>query len=476
MKFTHATGSSDYISSAYIIRKAARAEWLVLDASETATLAIFPTYAAARAACEAGIASAPVAVEAEPAAEPALAPVAVAVETPAAPAPAPKQRTLGVGAWRERASDEHGRWDAEHSSGLRALIIRTPGHPPALWADLRRPHQMNLSNCPHYGDLIELAAQREARLLAQEHFAAALAEQPTPEGKVSLTLRADDILRVGDASIRVISLVGRAARLEVSAPGDVMRAESQHGVLIVASPARSLVSLNIYPTQNTLSLLTGRITLTVVSVEGGAARVEVTHPADSVVMVVGCATEQDVEGVSAEPAVPALPLITRTTLLNLNACAPGIAAWDVMGPDFTLDPNDKAAVVAALRGGLAPFWAWAVARGILPRDLTSANLPDANLYLANLYLANLYLANLTNANLPHANLPDANLYLANLTNANLTRADLYLANLTNANLTRADLTGANLTRADLTGAKYSEDTVWPDGFDPDAAGCVKVST
>ena len=49
MKFTHATGSSDYISSAYIIRKAARAEWLVLDASETATLAIFPTYAAARA-------------------------------------------------------------------------------------------------------------------------------------------------------------------------------------------------------------------------------------------------------------------------------------------------------------------------------------------------------------------------------------------------------------------------------------------
>lgn len=300
MKFTHATGSSDYISSAYIIRKAARAEWLVLDASETATLAIFPTYAAARAACEAGIASAPVAVEAEPAAEPALAPVAVAVETPAAPAPtpAPKQRTLGVGAWRERASDEHGRWDAEHSSGLRALIIRTPGHPPALWADLRRPCQMNLSNCPHYGDLVELAAQREARLLAQEHFAAALAEQPTPEGKVSLTLRADDILRVGDASIRVISLVGRAARLEVSAPGDVMRAESQHGVLIVASPARSLVSLNIYPTQNTLSLLTGRITLTVVSVEGGAARVEVTHPADSVVMVVGGATEQDVEEVS----------------------------------------------------------------------------------------------------------------------------------------------------------------------------------
>ena len=243
-----------------------------------------------------------------------------------------------------------------------------------------------------------------------------------------------------------------------------MRAESQHGVLIVASPARSLVSLNIYPTQNTLSLLTGRITLTVVSVEGGAARVEVTHPADSVVMVVSCATEQDVEEVSAEPAAPTLPLITRTTLLNLNACAPGIAAWDAMGPDFALDPNDKAAVVAALRGGLAPFWAWAVARGILPRDLTSANLPDANLYLANL----------TNANIPDANLTNANLYLANLTNANLTRADLYLANLTNANLTRADLTGANLTRADLTGAKYSEDTVWPDGFDPDAAGCVKV--
>lgn len=298
MKFTHTTGSSDYISSAYIIRKAARAEWLVLDADESATLAVFTTYAAARLACEEGIASAPVAVEAEPAAEPTPAPVAV--ETPAAPAPvpAPKQRTLGVGAWRERASDEHGRWDVEHSSGLRALIIRTPGHPPALWADLRRPCQMNLSNCPHYGDLVELAAQREARLLAQEHFAAALATQPTPEGKVSLTLRAGDILRAGGASIRVISLVGRTVRLEVSAPGDVMRAESQHGVLIIASPARALTSLNIYPTQNTLGLLTGRVTLAVVSVEGGAARVEVTHPADSAVMVVGGATEQDVEGVS----------------------------------------------------------------------------------------------------------------------------------------------------------------------------------
>ena len=44
--------------------------------------------------------------------------------------------------------------------------------------------------------------------------------------------------------------------------------------------------------------------------------------------------------------------------------------------------------------------------------------------------------------------------------------------LERANLERADLSGANLTGADLGGAKANQDTTWPEGFDPEAAGVI----
>jgi len=54
---------------------------------------------------------------------------------------------------------------------------------------------------------------------------------------------------------------------------------------------------------------------------------------------------------------------------------------------------------------------------------------------------------------------------ANLEGANLEEADLKGANLTGANLTGANLIGAN-----PTGIVADENTTWPDGFDPGAAG------
>ncbi len=51
--------------------------------------------------------------------------------------------------------------------------------------------------------------------------------------------------------------------------------------------------------------------------------------------------------------------------------------------------------------------------------------------------------------------------------ANLERADLERADLEGA-----DLSGANLTGADLGGAKANRDTIWPEGFDPEAAGVI----
>ena len=48
-----------------------------------------------------------------------------------------------------------------------------------------------------------------------------------------------------------------------------------------------------------------------------------------------------------------------------------------------------------------------------------------------------------------------------------------LAMRVGADLSGANLSAANLRRADLTGALYDNGTVWPEGFDPEAAGAVR---
>ena len=76
--------------------------------------------------------------------------------------------------------------------------------------------------------------------------------------------------------------------------------------------------------------------------------------------------------------------------------------------------------------------------------------------------------------LPHAKLTGAYMRGANLRGANLQFADLRGANLHGANLHGANLEKAKLHRANLSGAKYTANTQWPEGFDPEAAGAVLV--
>ncbi len=66
----------------------------------------------------------------------------------------------------------------------------------------------------------------------------------------------------------------------------------------------------------------------------------------------------------------------------------------------------------------------------------------------------------------------ANLTGANLTGANLTGANLTGAYISGANLSGANLAGADLGGADLSGAVANVGTVWPNGFDPVAAGVI----
>ena len=91
---------------------------------------------------------------------------------------------------------------------------------------------------------------------------------------------------------------------------------------------------------------------------------------------------------------------------------------------------------------------------------------------ANLGDADLRDANLGGANLRGADLGDANLRGADLGGATLWGANLRGANLRGANLGGANLRGANLRAADLWDASANRLTVWPDGFDPIAAGVI----
>lgn len=101
-------------------------------------------------------------------------------------------------------------------------------------------------------------------------------------------------------------------------------------------------------------------------------------------------------------------------------------------------------------------------------------LPDINLQYANLEKCNLSGANLDRANLSKANLSGADLRGADLRGADLSGADLWGANLTRASLSGASLSGANLIGADLSGAIYSAQTTWPEGFNPQDAGAIKI--
>jgi hypothetical protein len=78
-------------------------------------------------------------------------------------------------------------------------------------------------------------------------------------------------------------------------------------------------------------------------------------------------------------------------------------------------------------------------------------------------------ADLREADFSGADLREANLRKARGHGTKFTGADLRLADLRGT-----DLTSADLTRAKLEGALASDVTIWPTGFDIQAAGVVMV--
>jgi hypothetical protein len=111
-------------------------------------------------------------------------------------------------------------------------------------------------------------------------------------------------------------------------------------------------------------------------------------------------------------------------------------------------------------------------------DVRGADLRGACLSEAIMNGANLRFANLRKATVSAAHMEMADLREADLTNTVVKGADMQ-----NADLRGADLYGADLEDAKLEGAKYTTvegtlslnmehmPTIWPEGFDPEAAGC-----
>lgn len=106
--------------------------------------------------------------------------------------------------------------------------------------------------------------------------------------------------------------------------------------------------------------------------------------------------------------------------------------------------------------------------------MVGANLMGADLEGADLSGADLTFAVLNGANLCNAVLHGTTLVDADLNWANFSGADLDGANLSGARLGWADLSDVSLATVDLTRAYYNNHTQWPDDFDPEAAGCVRL--
>jgi len=135
---------------------------------------------------------------------------------------------------------------------------------------------------------------------------------------------------------------------------------------------------------------------------------------------------------------------------------------------------------ASLRGAALPGARLTGAK-LRSADLSEADLRGANLEEADLSGADLRGANLGEADLARSHLGGTQLERVVMVGAYLRGADLQDASLEEADLRDAALIGANLQGASLTqvrlsGARYDGDTRWPEGFDPEECGAVRVTS
>ncbi|MDG2201473.1 MAG: pentapeptide repeat-containing protein [Phycisphaerales bacterium] len=160
----------------------------------------------------------------------------------------------------------------------------------------------------------------------------------------------------------------------------------------------------------------------------------------------------------------------------------------IVGPYVNLPGADLS---GANLSGVYMFGVYMFGADLTGADLTGADLTNANLTNADLtgsILTNAILGGVSSGGIvgEPADLPNgfvlANGYLVgggvDLTGADLSGADLTGAVIYGSNFTGADLTGADLSKlsgwefATWIGATYDDDTLFPEGMDPDEYGMV----
>nr|WTB29853.1 pentapeptide repeat-containing protein [Streptomyces sp. NBC_00830] len=112
-------------------------------------------------------------------------------------------------------------------------------------------------------------------------------------------------------------------------------------------------------------------------------------------------------------------------------------------------------------------------------SLIAANMRHVELGTSTLHQSRCIEADLRGARMVRADLREADFSGADMREANLRKARGHGTKFTGADLRLADLRGTDLTSADLTRAKLqgalaSDITIWPTGFDIQAAGVVMV--
>jgi uncharacterized protein YjbI with pentapeptide repeats len=167
--------------------------------------------------------------------------------------------------------------------------------------------------------------------------------------------------------------------------------------------------------------------------------------------------------------------LRRATLGNATLANANLRGTDLTDTDLWLAVLADADLTDALVNGAS--LGFATQNGFTPEQLYST----ASYQAKDLQRIRLTLNDLTGWDFSGQNLTGASLWQATLTNANLSRANFTGADLEQATLTNANLTGANLKNALLAGASmdsavvdsettYNQWTVFPDGFNPEAAG------
>ena len=113
---------------------------------------------------------------------------------------------------------------------------------------------------------------------------------------------------------------------------------------------------------------------------------------------------------------------------------------------------------------------------------SASNLSGQDLSRGDLFAADLCRADLSGANLSGARLAGADLGRADLSRANLSEVSLMEKDVSDDEFSRAEaavrylfwrtMGGGTVVVARFFGAFADGDTVWPEGFDPEAAGVI----